>query len=821
MPRAQPLQSSFAFGELSPRLLGRSDTERYRQSLRICENVITLSHGNALKRPGTEYLAKSPTEGNIKLIDLQADPLLPLVVELGWRVASGGYLRVLDRTGYVNGAPIYVKNPQFFDGLTDWIDGSTAPAFIEWVAPEYVQMHPSGGPVTYTHPWNYAAANGNPVSGGINHQNAGGGLSMIVHYNDANAIDRSAELLVMTIGDTIVAFGQTWTITSTAFAAPYATYGITPNTQLPAATYNFDLNTTLAFVNPRLQQEITVPNPANSHTVAVWMLATGASPVAQLNIGTTQGASDILLLPLDTGENISTFTPVVGTFWISIEVNAPTRVGFDTYVDAVAITEGAPGTYEVATPWSNEDLLRMTTAESTQQVALYFTTDNQPPQRLVVVVPGVFNFEPVPFSTAPAAWMAGNYPHAVTIYQQRIWYASTPNEPDTLWGSVTGDFLNFALGTGTPTDAIEFEMSDRGVIEWIQGARDLLIGADVAEYVLTSTGGVIIPGDVQVQQQSAYGSTHQEAVEVGNGVLYLGADSRRIRFMNYQFLEDGWVSLDLTWPSEHVTAALVRELHFKYAPDPLIWCVLEDGTTISAIYEREQDNLVGWHRHPFPLGDVQSLALTKLGAATELWVAVQRDIGGSEVTYIEKTGALSLTPTSPELSVLSDSALITTVTGTEQAPVVVGLDHLEGVEVQLLVQGSVHPSRTVVGGQVSLQPNFAKLGNIVIAGIQFTGHMRTLPLEGLNQAGTSMATQMRRNRIFVRLLASAIPVVNGVVTGARFPITPMGETEPQFTGDILVADLGWDRFAEVDIEMPLPRVYNVLAIFGDAASEKL
>ena len=52
-------------------------------------------------------------------------------------------------------------------------------------------------------------------------------------------------------------------------------------------------------------------------------------------------------------------------------------------------------------------------------------------------------------------------------------------------------------------------------------------------------------------------------------------------------------------------------------------------------------------------------------------------------------------------------------------------------------------------------------------------------------------------------------------------MTPMDETQPQFTGDVQVADLGWDRFAQVEIDMPVARAYTVLSIFGDAESNTL
>lgn len=705
---------------MSPRLLGRSDTDRYKQSLRICENAITLSHGNVIKRPGTRYLETSPTEGNIRLFDLQADLKEPFVVELGWRTATGGYLRLMDRDGYVQGSPQFVLNPSFLNQLDNWTDASDVNASVEWASPNAARFLPEAD---------------------------GGGRDAI------------------------------------------------------------------------LNQQVTVTNGAVAHRCGSRAISNVAGTAMTLRIGTTAGASDIATAAITNGENFVTFTPGVATFWISY-LAAGALEGSEILLDVSAIVEDTATVYEVPTPWSDADLPLISTALSTQQLALYFAAETQAPYRFIINAPGVYTFEPVPFVAPPAVWQPGNYPHAVTFYQQRLWYAATPLQPDTLWASQTNDFLNFALGTGLATESIAFEMSDRGVVQWLQGARDLLVGCDVAEYIVTSVGGIVIPGDIQIQQQSAYGGAHVEPVEVGNGVLYLGNDRRRIRFMSYQFLEDGWISVDLTWPSEHVTQPLVREIHFKYAPDPLIWCVLQDGTTISAVYEREQNNLVGWHRHPMPLGDVQSSALTKLAASTELWVGIRRVVEGVTVTYIERTEALSLD--AGLISVLQDSAIVSNVEdGGDGNLYIRGLETLEGLTVQTTIEGAAHVDRVVESGQIIVQPGFGKVGQLAIVGIKIPAQIVTLPLEGLNKAGTALGMAKRRSRIFVRVLQSAIPVINGEQRPARFPIMPMDENPDNFTGDLQVADLGWDHTAEVTIDMGEARTYNVLAIFGDAEGNTL
>ena len=825
MARGQPLQSSFAYGEMSPRLLGRSDTDRYRQSLQICENAITLSHGNAVKRPGTAYLETSPTEGNIRLFALQADPATPLVVELGYTDSTGGYIRVLDREGYDNFGTQYVDNPSFLDGLTGWLDRSDDGASAAWVPPQYAQLIPAGGPDKIEIPYSYNAGNGNAERGIIQHQNTGGSVEMRISLVDADGVNRANDLRRVEPGDTIVAGGQTWTVVTWTLQALNIQFvaEVTPGIQIGNGLYTFSFNVVDPLATARIQQQLSITDTSVNYAFFVKAYSTEPGDFATLNVGSAAGLSDYATFAISEGDNVFVYDPPPGSenFWISIE-QAPYVTGEgETFIDVVTLQADNAVIFEAATPWINLDLDAMQAAVSTQDVAIYFVDGRNPPQRLVNISRGAYVFEAVPFTTPPSSWVGSNQPRAVTFHQQRLWYAGTPTDPDTLWASQSNDFLNFNLGTGLPTEAIEFEMSDRGIIRWIQGSRDLLVGGDVAEYVVSADAGVIIPGDISAQQQSAYGSAPVQPVEVGNGVLYLGADRRRIRFMSYQFLQEGWVSVDLTWPSEHVTEPLVEEMSFLYAPDPLIWCKLADGTLISAVYEREQDNLVGWHRHPLPGADIKSIAMTKYGSGAELWIAAERVIAGQTVTYIERTVS-GTTVLGSRFQPFADSSVLSTVEDDGEGNLIIqGLDHLEQQTVYPVINGAVHVPRIVSGGRVAVQKGFANINDFAVTGLQYVGKLRTLPLEGLNKTGTALATKMRRNRIFVRVLNSAIPQVNGVVSPARFPMTPMNDPQEAFTGDVQVADLGWDRFAQVEIDMPIAKSYTILSIFGDAESNTL
>ena len=56
MPKSQFMQTSFASGELSPLLLGRTDLDQYYKGAQTAENVVIVPQGGVKRRPGTRFI---------------------------------------------------------------------------------------------------------------------------------------------------------------------------------------------------------------------------------------------------------------------------------------------------------------------------------------------------------------------------------------------------------------------------------------------------------------------------------------------------------------------------------------------------------------------------------------------------------------------------------------------------------------------------------------------------------------------------------------------------------------------------------------------
>lgn len=72
MFKINPVQTNFSSGELSPRLLGRSDIERYQDGVETLENFHVLTQGGIARRRGTRNVFRTAVQAsgaNVRLLD--------------------------------------------------------------------------------------------------------------------------------------------------------------------------------------------------------------------------------------------------------------------------------------------------------------------------------------------------------------------------------------------------------------------------------------------------------------------------------------------------------------------------------------------------------------------------------------------------------------------------------------------------------------------------------------------------------------------------------------------------------------------------------
>ena len=455
------------------------------------------------------------------------------------------------------------------------------------------------------------------------------------------------------------------------------------------------------------------------------------------------------------------------------------------------------------------------------------------------------------------------WPTCVTFYQDRLFFANTTDQPNTVFSSKSGDFENFAPtatdGAVTDDSALVFTLATSQVnaIRWMQGARQLQLGTSDGPFLMSSGSDnlALTPTNVTVNRETSDGVAAQIPITAGRATLFTDRNKLRIRELAYKYDIDGFVTPDLSLIGEHiVSGSTIKSIAYARSPNNLVWTLLEDGGLRCMTYEREQD-VVAWHRH-IPGGTLgnctvtvtdyaniannSKLVLTKSDGTTTTFYSATSSTSGkfhsttsnnqtatnlktlvdadsdftatvaSNVVTIKETsraGASPLTITtgdSTRLAITSQAeakvlsiAVIPTATETEDqlymivertingstkhyvefleeifdtnegksvsnaffvdsgltytgasANSVSGLTHLEGETVQVLVDGAVHPNRTVSSGAVSL----ASSGTEISVGLAYQGKLVTLDPEVQTETGASQGKVRRIERATVRVV---------------------------------------------------------------------
>jgi len=515
-----------------------------------------------------------------------------------------------------------------------------------------------------------------------------------------------------------------------------------------------------------------------------------------IEVGTTQGASDVFSQTVTVAGDFSfAVTPTSSTNWITF-----TNTGGASSVANLGIPRfnRDSTTTVLATPYEAEDLPEIQTEMISSIDTLILTHSRHPVKSLTLVGSTDFQFQDAPIVNQPTNWTGSNYPNVVTVFQGRLWLARTPNKQQGLWSSKSGDYFDFDQGTAQADEGIFVELASQGEIEWLRGQKNLLIGTDLGEYRVDSQNGIITPSDIDIRQQSAYGSaTLIQSRNIGDQVLYVSPDNKKLRALTFDAFQQGWYSPDLTWTAEHITQAGIKEIHFARDPSTLIICVLDDGKVAACTYDRSQ-NALGWSEFIFTDSTIESAAVINGDLGSDIFGALKQ-ANGKMVIIINAAAVAARTDL--------DSTVQRPV---EAGNVVTGLDHLDNLEVDIKVDGAVHPSKTVVSGQITLDYS----GTSCLVGIGFPKRIKTVPLDVGGDGGTGSGELKHWAKIYVRTIDSYIPMINGKRPPTRSPSTPMNEPEDAKTQDIQVTDLGRTRLAQITIEQDLPLRLTILNLFG-------
>jgi len=678
MPKTSWMQNSFNAGELSPKLRGRIDIDKYANGCEVLENFIPQIYGPARKRPGVRFVKETKTSENTsRLIPFQYSTNQSYVLEFGDK-----YIRF-----YKDGGVI-------LSGLS---------------------------PYEIVTPYDHTDVNGL-------HFVQSADILFLVHPNyPPYKLSRFDH--------------DDWTIDQIVFDSPV-----------------FD------------SENLT-------ETILTASATTGAI---------TLTSSVSLFATTDVGAYYK-FTEVIGSKYDNWQPGEDITSGDYRYYSSnlyIATTTGTTGVRAPVHLTGNEsdggvDWDYIHSGFGYAEITAY-TSDTSVSATVIKTLPSSTTTGVDTWSESAWSDYKG-YPKAVAFYEDRLWFAGTVNSPQTLWASVTGDYEDFSYGTNDDR-AMNYTINSQEVntIQWLSPGKVLAIGTSGSEFTVSasSLNEAVTPTNIKIVPQTTYGSADIQPFKIGSSTLFVQRALRKIREYIYSFDKDSYVAPDMTMLSEHITQAGITNMSYQQSPDQIMWVPDAAGILLGLTYEREED-VVGWHRHDIG-GLIESITTIPHwdGDQDSTWLIVNRTINGDTVRYVEYIEK----EFNDNYSFYVDSGL--TYDGAP-ATIISGLDHLEGEEIAILADGSVHPNMIVVAGEVTLQ----KSASIVVLGLPYVSTLKTMPIEAGAADGVAQGKKMRVTNIVMRLFETGPGLWFGPDTTNmnelqfRNSTMAMGEPVPLFTGD--------------------------------------
>ena len=406
---------------------------------------------------------------------------------------------------------------------------------------------------------------------------------------------------------------------------------------------------------------------------------------------------------------------------------------------------------------------------------------------------------------------AGNYPGAVSYYEQRRVFAGTTNKPQNIWMTKSGteSTMSYCLPV-RDDDRIAFRVAAReaNTIRHIVPLTQLVLLTSGAEWRVTSNNSdSITPTTISVRPQSYVGAANVQPLIVNNNLIYAAARGGHIRELAYNWQAQGFVTGDVSIRATHLFDNLgVVDMAYAKAPTPIVWMVSTNGNLLGMTYIPDQQ-ITAWHRHDTD-GMFESCTVVAEGNEDFLYCVVNRTINGATKRYVERLSSRQFTTQASAFFVDCGATYSGTATTT-----ITGLTWLEGKTVNILADGAVHPQRVVTGGSITLD----QAASTVQVGLPITADLQTLPVAAQIDSAFGQGRYKNVNKAWIRVYNSGgifIGPDSSNLTEAKQRTTENYGTPPSLkTGEIpIVLTPSWADSGQIFVRQSAPLPLSVVGL---------
>lgn len=658
------IQQSFNGGELSPKILGRVDYEKYVTGAKLLRNWVPTPQGPLQNRPGTEFISDEVTSGlNIKLVPFQYGIDDAYILNFGYY-----YINV-----YKNGAIIstqeMIRNGNMEEDLY-WYNlstpttnersqayvnqGSYSRYFVTTGAGQGIASVPAADWLT-----NYFnLVDGVDYNLSIDVRPSVTSIRVRVQYYSAGWNDEYDNTFAG------LTAGSWQTITDSFTAAANRTYcRIIIESSVAAGAGNFYVDA----VSLEKQGNLVVITPFTGADVIFGM--DYAQSADDLYIASNSyfprelqryadnawffDYHDAALAIRDIYYKWTSSPSAANEFYLTTidgadpTINKPKDIhqGFNPVTSAnnTAFTEGTLGSLNVG-EWAYGD--NDTLGYDTIYIRITASADPDTLERWSLWA-----------ENWPAIWDQGSYPRTVVFHGDSLVWGGHTLHPQTFVKSQSSIYNDYTYDSLDPTDSDGLELtlnySNADAIMFMRELSRLVAMTISREVLLTGTDGssIITANSKWARKGSGSGSSAVRPVDTGKSMIHCVPHAKKIDVLTYDYDSDSFGSEDLFILAEHLTRHYaIIDMAYQAEPYKILWALRSDGTLLSLTYIPEQKvfawaqhRIAGTHSisgHP----TVKSIATIPGSGYDELWMIIQREINGAYVNYIERLAPFFVKP---------------------------------------------------------------------------------------------------------------------------------------------------------------------------------
>lgn len=682
------LKSSFAGGELSPSMYGRTDIAKYDSGAAVLRNFFVLRYGGAANRPGFKFITQTYNNKKAVLIPFvySADQNYNVEITAGrCRFYKDG-----DIVKYDNGTPYSIEN--FFEDKD-----LENPAKIKYTQSADVLfiVHPEHSPMTLTRygelDWRFEKMD---ITGGP--------------FDDAFNLRKASDKV--DISASAVSGDVTITATSNIFSQNDVGSLLAITQFIPTDYKKAVPNSS----GSNLEVDVLPKSSVYIESFGFWdgnfsLEKYDTASEKWTNIRTQSGnrSQNYNFTEENASENIVSYRVT------STEFNTGVWSGENEkqrgYITIQSIGGDYTG-YVLITEYVSSSVVK---GKVKKQLGSTSSTKD-------------FSF---------AAWNGEKgYPAAAGFYEDRLVFAGSKGMPQTFWTSKIGDYYNF--GVNIPLldeDAVTGTLNGGQMngIKAIIAFGEMILLTSGGEYKVSGGGKPLTGSNILSQPQEYRGVSDVNPVTVGSRIVYVQQQGNIIRDLAYSYDVDKYTGDDLNLLASHLFEGhKIISMTYQQIPNSIIWCVRDDGLLLGLTYLKEQD-IYAWHQHTIANG--RFINVCSISGKTEdvLYAVIERD-----GKYYVETMSNRDKSTNVEDQFFVDSGITYEGDPTDE---ISGLEHLEGYTVAILADGNVLPQQTVENGKVLLGNKYKK----VHVGLPIDAEIKTLPIDFTAQDGTYLSRKKR------------------------------------------------------------------------------